>query len=242
MEGISHEAASLAGHLGLGRLVYVYDDNHITIDGPTELSYSDDVAERFEAYGWRSTTSATWPTTSALEAALLRAKADEDRPSADHPAEPHRLSLAPPHRHGQGARRPLLPEEIRLTKEILGLPPDESFWVPDDVLGMYRRCIPRGQAWRATWAERFAAWERATRPAGRRPRPATGCPVGTATSCPTFAPGDGPIATRKAVKACIDATVAAIPGLDPGSADLTGNTGMAMADAVAQSAKEPGGA
>src|SRR5664280_1646797 len=239
-EGISHEAASLAGHLGLGRLVYVYDDNHITIDGPTELSYSDDVAERFGAYGWgvddiRDVANDL----GSLEAALLRAKADDERPSLiilrshiGYPS-PHLTDTAKA--HGD----PFSPEEIRLTKEILGLPADESFWVPEDVLGMYRRCIPRGQAWRATWAERFAAWD-GDKARWEAAQAGHGMPGWEAT-LPSFAPGDGPIATRKAVKACIDATGASIPGLIPGSADLTGNTGMAMADAVAQSAEEPGG-
>ena len=239
-EGISHEAASLAGHLGLGRLVYVYDDNHITIDGPTELSYSDDVAERFGAYGWgvddiRDVANDL----GSLEAALLRAKADDERPSLiilrshiGYPS-PHLTDTAKA--HGD----PFSPEEIRLTKEILGLPADKSFWVPESVLGMYRRCIPRGQAWRATWAERFAAWD-GDKARWEAAQAGHGMPGWEAT-LPSFAPGDGPIATRKAVKACIDATGASIPGLIPGSADLTGNTGMAMADAVAQSAEEPGG-
>ncbi len=239
-EGISHEAASLAGHLRLGRLVYVYDDNHITIDGPTELSYSDDAGERFAAYGWGvDDIGDVANDVDALEAALLRAKADEDRPTLiilrshiGYPS-PHLTDTAKA--HGD----PFSPEEIRLTKETLGLLADQSFWVPDDVLEMYRRCIRKGRAWRAEWAQRFDAWDgdKVRWEAAQRGH---GMP-GWETTLPTFVPGDGPMATRKAIKACIDATQGAIPGLVPGSADLTGNTGMAMADAVAQSAAEPGG-
>ena len=122
---------------------------------------------------------------------------------------------------------------------MLGLPPEETFWVPDDVVDMYRQCIPRGQAMRAEWDDRFTAWngdkaewEAALGGHGR---------VGWESTIPSFAPGDGPMATRKAIKACIDATGAVVPGIMPGSADLTGNTGMAMAGAKAQSAEEPGG-
>ena len=239
-EGISHEAASLAGHLGLGRLVYVYDDNHITIDGPTELSYSDDVGMRFAAYGWSVENIGEMANdVDALEGALLRAREEEDRPSLiilrshiGYPS-PHLMDTAKA--HGD----PFPPDEIRLTKELLGLPADETFWVPDDVLDMYRRCIPRGQAMRAEWDDRFTAWngdkaewEAAQRGHGK---------VGWESTLPSFAPGDGPMATRKAIKACLDATGAVIPGVMPGAADLTGNTGMAMTGAVAQSAEEPGG-
>jgi transketolase len=239
-EGISHEAASLAGHLRLGRLVYVYDDNHITIDGPTELSYSDDVGERFAAYGWGvDNIGEVANDVDALEAALRRAKADEERPSLiilrshiGYPS-PHLTDTAKA--HGD----PFSEEEIRLTKGLLRLPEDESFWVPDDVLQMYRGCIPRGQAWRAEWNQRFEAWtgDKARWEAAQQGH---GMP-GWESKLPSFAPEDGPMATRKAIKACLDATGAAIPGVMPGSADLTGNTGMAMADATAQSASEPGG-
>jgi transketolase len=239
-EGISHEAASLAGHLQLGRLIYVYDDNHITIDGPTELSYNDDVGERFAAYGWSvQNLGETANDVDVLEAALVRAKADEDRPSLlilrshiGYPS-PHLMDTAKA--HGD----PFPPDEIRLTKELLGLPPDESFWVPDDVLDMYRQCIPRGQAMRGQWTQRFEAWggDKAGWEAAQRGH---GLP-GWEAALPAFAPGDGPMATRKAIKACLDATGPLIPGVIPGSADLTGNTGMAMAGAVAQSVEEPGG-
>ena len=239
-EGISHEAASLAGHLGLGRLVYIYDDNHITIDGPTELSYSDNVGERFSAYGWSvDNIGEVANDVDAIEAALVRAKAEEGRPSLiilrshiGYPS-PHLMDTAKA--HGD----PFPDEEIKLTKEILGLPADETFWVPDDVLDLYRRCIPRGEAWRAQWTERFDAWQ------GDKGRwnaalEGRGLP-GWERELPVFAPGDGPFATRETVKACLDATGHFIPGVIPGSADLTGNTGMAMKDAEAQSSTDPGG-
>jgi len=239
-EGISHEAASLAGHLRLGRLVYVYDDNHITIDGPTELSYSDNVGERFDAYGWSvDDVGEIANDLDALEAALERAKAEEERPSLiilrshiGYPS-PHLTDTAKA--HGD----PFSEEEIRLTKELMGLPPDESFWVPDDVLGQYRACIPRGQALRAEWEQRYAAWDgdRARWEAAQRGH---GLP-GWESKLPTFDPEDGPMATRKAIKACLDATGDSIPGVMPGSADLTGNTGMGMDGATAQSAEEPAG-
>jgi transketolase len=239
-EGISHEAASLAGHLELGRLVYIYDDNHITIDGPTELSYSDNVAERFAAYGWSvDNIGEVANDLEALEGALVRARAEEDRPSLiilrSHIGYPSAHLMDTAKAHGD----PFPPEDIRLTKELLGLPPGETFWVPDDVIDLYRRCIPRGRARRDEWQGRFDAWtgDKARWEAAQQGR---GLP-GWEAALPVFGPEDGPMATRKAVKACLDATGGMIPGLMPGAADLTGNTGMGMAGAVAQSAEEPGG-
>ncbi len=239
MEGISHEAASLAGHLGLGRLVYVYDNNHITIDGPTELAYDDDVAERFDAYGWHTEDIGEVANdTDALEAAVRRAMAVEDKPSMillrSHIGwpSPHKTDTAAAH------GSPLGEEEIRETKAILGLPPDEQFWVPDDVVEYYRRCIGRGQAERAAWTARFDAWDgnKAEWEACQNGR---GLP-GWETKLPVFEAGTK-LATRVAVNQCITATAALLPGLLAGSADLTGNTGVKMPEGVDQSKARPRG-
>ncbi|HVC14087.1 MAG TPA: transketolase [Acidimicrobiales bacterium] len=238
-EGISHEAASLAGHLGLGRLVYVYDNNHISIDGPTELAYSDDVAERFCAYGWDvDDIGEVANDTDALEAALRRAMEVEDKPSLvmlrSHIGwpSPHLTDTAKAHGDPFGA------DEIRETKEILGLPPDETFWVPDEVLELYRRTVRRGQQMRAEWEGRLgrfdgdrAAWDAAWSGHG---------PAGWEQKLPTFEPGSM-VATRKAVNACINATADLLPGLIAGGADLTGNTGMKLDGAERQSPEHPGG-
>ncbi|MGA2036812.1 MAG: transketolase, partial [Acidimicrobiales bacterium] len=238
-EGLSHEAASLAGHLGLGRLVYVYDDNHISIDGPTALAYSDDVPRRFEAYGWHTEHIGDVANdTEVLEAALRRAIAVDDRPSMivlrSHIGwpSPHKTDTA--EAHGD----PLGEDEVRRTKEILGLPPDEHFWVPDEVLGYYRRCIARGQQWRRKWNERFDAWD-GDRAVWRACQSGRGLDAWE-HKLPTFEPGTD-LATRRALNRCIDASAELIPGLLPGSADLTQNTGVKLEHGVDQSSPSPQG-
>ena len=157
-EGVSHEAASLAGHLGLGRLVYVYDDNHITIDGPTELSYSDDVRKRFEGYGWHVLELGEVANDlDALEAGLRAGMAEAGRPSMlvlrSHIGYPSPKYTDTAKAHGS----PLGADEVAAVKEILGLPP-EDFSVPDDVLEHYRAAGVRGRAAREEWERRSAAF------------------------------------------------------------------------------------
>ncbi len=241
-EGISHEAASLAGHLGLGRLVYIYDDNHITIDGPTELSYTDDRAKRFEAYGWHvEQLGEIANDTDALEAAIRNAMAVDDRPSMlilrSHIGWPSPKFTDTAEAHGS----PLGEDEVRATKEILGLPPDETFWVPDDVLAHWREVIPRGQAERAEWEARLDEWtgDRAAFDACLAGRGLTGWEQ----KLPTWEPGTS-VATRKASGQCLNAVLDVVPGLLAGGADLTGNTGTEIDDTATygvQSAEEPGG-
>ena len=238
-EGLSHEAASLAGHLGLGRLVYVWDDNHISIDGPTELSFSDDTPARFEAYGWHvDRVGEVANDTAALEDALRRAMAVEDQPSLialrSHIAWPAPTKTDTAAAHGS----PLGDDEIRATKEILGLPPDEQFWVPDDVVELYRRCVPRGQAFRDEWEKRLAAWT------GDRSE-LEACWAGRGVSgwdakLPVFEAGTK-LATRRAVKKCFDAVLDVVPGLVAGGADLSENTGTELGGVDQQSPAHPAG-
>jgi transketolase len=158
-EGISHEAASLAGHLGLGRLVYVYDDNHITIDGPTELAYSDDAGKRFEGYGWHVVRLGEVANDlDAIEAGLREGMAEAERPSLvilrSHIGWPSPKYTDTAFAHGNA----LGEDEVRAVKEILGLDPDAHFQVPDDVLAYYREAGVRGGAGRGEWQQRYEAF------------------------------------------------------------------------------------
>jgi transketolase len=238
-EGISHEAASLAGHLGLGRLVYIYDDNHISIDGPTELSFSDDTARRFEAYGWHvEDLGEVANDTDAIETGLRRAMAEEDRPSMlilrSHIGWPSPKWTDTKEAHGQ----PLGEDEVHVTKEILGLPTDTTFYVPDDVADMYRRCGARGKEAHAAWRARLDAWE------GERTE-LDACLAGRGlagweTKLPSWEPGEQ-VATRVASAKCLGAMLDVVPGLVTGGADLTGNTGVELKEGGVISADNPVG-
>jgi transketolase len=226
MEGVSHEAASLAGHLGLGRLIYVYDDNHITIDGATELSYSDDVAGRFSSYGWHvEQLGEVANDCDALEAGLRRAAEVDDQPSLlilrSHIGWPSPEFTDTPEAHGN----PLGDEEVARTKEILGLPPGETFWIPDDVLDYYRAAGVRGRAQHDEWDGRLAAYT-GDRDAFDACWAQTGV-SGWEAKLPSWSPGDK-VATRKASGACVEALAEVVPGLIGGGADLTGNTGTTL--------------
>ncbi len=239
MEGVSHEAASLAGHLGLGSLVCVYDDNKITIDGTTDLTYSDDVPQRFAAYGWHvENLGEVADDLDALEAGLRRAMAVTDRPSLvvlrSHIGHPSPDLTDNPHAHGN----PFTAEHITRTKAVMGIP-DEPFWAPADLVEAYRaHCAERGSAASAAWSQRLhdsgidhATWD--ARWAG------TGL-AGWVDALPHFEQGES-IATRVAIEKAINATLGHVPGVIAGAADLTGNTGTKLAGQLAQSATQPAG-
>ena len=235
-EGISHEAASLAGPLGLGKLVLVYDDNHISIDGPTELALSDDAAMRFEAYGWHvDRVGEIAEDVDALEAALRRAMDVDDRPSLivlrSHIGYPSPKYTDTAHAHGN----PFGAEEISATKAVMGIP-DEAFWVPDDVLEHMREAGRRGRADREAWQARHDGWTE-DREALDAALGATGVP-GWQDALPTWEAGEK-VATRNAAKKVVNALVPVVPGLIGGGADLTGNTGTQIdgADAFSTSAR-----
>jgi len=240
MEGVSHEAASLAGHLGLGRIVAVFDDNRITIDGGIELACGDDVVGRFESYGWHvEDLGDVADDLDALEGALRRAAAIEDRPSLlvlrSHVGSPSPTHTDDPAAHGYV----LKDAEIRATKEALGLPPDESFWVPDEVLDHYRVAGRRGQAERLAWERRVDALDEATR--NRYEDMLDGSPApGWEDLLPTWKPGEQ-VATRVASQDVLRALQPSWPALVAGAADLTGNVGLSLADAQANGAAHPAG-
>jgi len=166
MEGVSHEAASLAGHLGLGKLICLYDDNRITIEGDTALAFSEDIATRFAAYGWH-VQSADGHDRAAVAEALRQARAESNRPSLilchTHIGygSPHRQDTAKAHGEPLGA------DEVRQTKEALGWPPEAQFYVPDEALVHFREALERG-------AEAQARWRRL---AGRKCSPAMREPI-----------------------------------------------------------------
>jgi len=237
-EGISHEAASLAGHLQLGRLVYVYDDNHITIDGPTELSYSDDAGKRFEAYGWHvERVGEAANDVDGLEEAVRRAMNEEDRPSLiilrSHIGwpSPNKTDTAAAHGNPLGA------DEIALTKARLGLP-NEEFYCPPEVLDWYHAVGLRQRLHRVAWDERLSEWkgDRAELDAALEGRGVTGW----AAKLPTFNVGEK-VATRHAISACLNATLDVVPGVIAGGADLTENTGTDLPDEKRQSLEAAAG-
>jgi len=239
MEGVSHEAASLAGHLKLGGLICIYDDNHITIDGNTDLTYNDNVAERFAAYGWHvESLGEVANDLDALEAAINQAKAVTDRPSLlilrSHIGHPSPDLTDNHEAHGN----PFTAEQVARTKAVMGIP-DEPFWSPPELVDAFRaHAARRGSDDLRAWQARFdessldedewdACWG------------ATGL-QGWADALPVFEQGDK-IATRVAIQKAFDATLPGIPGLVAGAADLTGNTGTKLAGQVAQAFETPGG-
>ncbi|MDE0215045.1 MAG: transketolase, partial [bacterium] len=238
-EGISHESASLAGHQRLGRLVCLYDDNRITIDGPTGLSLSDNAAQRFEACGWHVVDlGEAAEDLDALESGIRAAMAVDDAPSMviirSHVAYPSPGQTDNHEAHGYS----LFDEEIAATKTVMGLPADESFHVPDAVLGAYRAAGRQGAAERSAWQQRVEALgplrsEYEACLSGR------GLP-GWENKLPSWPAGES-VATRKASSACLNAMADVVPGLVAGGADLTGNTGTSLADADPLGPAHPSG-
>ena len=229
MEGVSHEAGSLAGHLKLRSLIGIYDDNHITIDGKTDLSFSEDVAKRFESYGWRVERVADANDLDALDAALTSARQTTDRPSLiivrSHIAygSPHKQDT--PEAHGA----PLGEEEVKLTKQNLGWPSLEPFYVPSEALDQWRQARERGAQLEAEWRGKYEAYRKAfpELAAELERRLAGRLPEGWDSELPVFTPKDAQ-ATRAASGKTLNAIAAKVPELFGGSADLAGSTSLAI--------------
>ena len=240
-EGISHEAASLAGHLKLGKLIYFYDDNHISIDGPTALSYSDDVPKRFEAYGWH-VQKADGYDMPAIAAAIRAAQAVTDQPSLIV-CRTH-IGYGSPHKQDTAAAHgaPLGVEEVRLTRQALGLPADEQFWIPDEVLTRYRAALTDGAERQRAWDDLFARYQAAypEQAASFQGAVAGQLPEGWDAAMPVWQPGDK-LATRAASGKVLDAIAPRLPTLIGGSADLTPSNNTRFKDAVDIAPGEFGG-
>jgi transketolase len=240
-EGIASEAASLAGHLRLRKLVALYDDNHVQLDGPTSMAWSEDVVARFEAYGWHATRVEDGNDLESIAAAIEEARAD-NRPSLI--AVRTHIGYGSPNRqdtqkaHGQA----LGPDEVRLVKEAYGWDPDKTFYEPPEAVELFRRAIPAGEDLVEAWDGAFARYESEYPDLGRafrrrvvERRPPDGWDAGLKT----YAVGEE-IATRNASQEAIQALAAALPGLFGGAADLSESNLTDVKGADSFEADEPG--
>lgn len=223
MEGISSEAASLAGHLGLGRLICIYDDNKISIDGSTDITFTEDVALRFKSYNWHVLKVDDGNDTQAIYDALKAAKAETEKPSLivmrTHIAYGSPTKQDTSDAHGA----PLGEEEVRLTKKQLGCPEDVSFCVPENVLNKFRACIKKGEDAESLWHQKYNAYNK-TYPDLANQWVDAMCGFlaeGWDYDIPRFSISDDPIATRAASGKVLNAIAAKVPTLMGGSADLS---------------------
>jgi len=222
MEGVAAEAASLAGHLKLGKLIMLYDSNHISIDGRTEITFTEDVGKRYEAYGWHVQKVADGNhDLAAIRAAIAEAKAVTDKPSLI--IVETTIGYGSPNKAGTEAVHgaPLGPEEVKLTKQNLGWPLEPDFYIPEEVLQHFRQAVAKGAAAEAEWQARFAAYKQAyPEEAAEFERIMRGeLPAGWKEVLAPVAE-TGKESTRNLSKLCLNALAGAIPELLGGSADL----------------------
>ena len=220
-EGIASEAASLAGHLRLRKLVVLYDDNGIQLDGPTSMAWSEDVPKRFEAYGWGASRVDDGNDLGAIEAAIEAAREDE-RPSLIA-VRTHIGFGSPNKQDSQKAHgSPLGPDEVRLTKEAYGWDPDRSFYIPDDARAVFRRAVPAGEELVADWERRMSAYEEAHPRLGAdfRRRLSGKLRQDWDAGLKTYEVGTE-VATRNASQEAIQALADPVPELFGGAADLS---------------------
>jgi transketolase len=240
-EGIASEAASLAGHLRLRKLIALYDDNHIQLDGPTSMAWSEDVVARFEAYGWHAQRVEDGNDIEAIAAAIEEARAD-DRPSLI--AVRTHIGFGSPNKqdtqkaHGS----PLGPDEVKLVKEAYGWDPEKTFYEPPEALEHFRRAIPAGEAFHGEWHDAFdryrAAYPDLAAEFKRRVMNHT-LPDGWDATLKTYAVGEE-VATRNASQDAIQALSATLPELFGGAADLSESNLTDVKGADSFEAEEPG--
>ena len=225
-EGISSEASSLGGHLGLGKLTVFYDRNHISIEGDTALALSEDTAKRYDAYGWHVQDLGEDIALDSLEAAVRNAEEVSGRPSLIV-IRTH-IAQGSPNKHDTAGAHgsPLGEEEVKLTKQAMGWPSEEPFYVPDDALNHFRQCVERGREQQSEWQTRFDAY------AAEHPEPAAALqrivrrelPEGWDADTPRFHASGTMTATRKSSHEVLQWAAAQVPELVGGSADLAPST------------------
>ena len=242
MEGVASEAASLAGHLKLGKLIYLYDSNRITIDGSTDLAFTEDVGKRFEAYGWHVQTVSGYDL-EALDQAILAAQAEVNKPSLVI-AETNIAKYSPNKQDSSSSHgSPLGEDEVKLTKQAMNWPLEPTFYVPEESQAHFLDAVKNGQALEAEWQDRFAQYKTAYPDlaaeldmvmAGRLPE-------GWDEGLPTYAPADGEVATRSASGAALQVLAKHLPTLLGGSADLSPSNSTTLKGLGDMSADNPGG-
>lgn len=246
MEGVASEAASIAGHLGLGQLIFLYDDNHISIEGNTNITFTEDVVARFEAYGWHTQTLEDGNDTAAIREAIRRAQAETARPSfikiRTHIAygSPNKVDTAGAHGSPLGA------EEVKLVKKGFGFDPDKSFVVPEKVADFYRKCGEKGEPLEREWNELFAAYKKQypDLAAEFEAMQSGKLPDGWEKKIPGFTPADGKngqMSTRVAAGKTLNNIAALFPHLIGGAADLSPSTETNMKDYSSFTDTDPGG-
>jgi len=225
MEGVASEAASLAGHLELGNIIYIYDDNHISIEGDTDITFNEDVAKRFESYGWHVQVVNDVNDINALSNAINNAKVEVSKPSLikvrSHIAygSPNKVDTAGAHGSPLGA------DELKLVKQFFGFDPEQSFVVPDEVLNYYRKCGEKGAGTEQKWNDLYKAYkEKFPELAAEYEQAISGeLPKGWDAALPVFKP-EGKMATRQASGKVLNAIAGKLPTLIGGAADLAPST------------------
>jgi transketolase len=242
MEGVSSEAASLAGHLKLGKLIYLYDDNHISIEGSTDIAFTEDVGARFEAYHWHVQHVSDGNDVGAIESAIRAAQEETDRPSLIK-IRTH-IGFGSPKQDSASAHgEPLGKDALHATKEFFKWPQEPAFYIPDDALAHFRKAVERGREHEDSWKARFSEY------GGKYAQEAEAfdlqtrgeLPAGWDSDITRFTAEDGPMATRAASGKVLNAIAPKLPNLLGGSADLAPSNKTIINDESDQSADNPGG-
>jgi transketolase len=225
MEGIASEAGSIAGHLGLGNIIYFYDDNHVTIDGHTEIAFSENVNRRFDAYGWHTQVVEDANDLAALSIAIENAIAEDQRPSLIR-VRSH-IGYGSPNRQdtSEAHGKPLGADEIKLVKKFYGWPLEPDFYVPGAARDEFAKCVKRGAEYESEWQRRFETYAKANpaRAAEFKAMVAGELPVGWDQDLPVFTPKDA-LATRESASRAEAAITPRVWNLFGGSADLNEST------------------